>query len=534
MDTFALDNFSAEEQQTFLESFQSYLRYDAYRDFVVNLDKVYNMIGFTQKANAKRLLLKYLKPNTDYTVSSGASSTGTGRNREIIMMTPAAFRYFSMVASTSKSRDICKYYLKLEAMAFKRVDHALQQLNGDVTNASAKIAELERQLNSMKHRTTNYASGSTVYIARETPTLFKVGSSEDMTSRAKKYYTSNQALVVYTRRCKDCRCIERVIHSKFAKYAYDNRVDLFNVPFEQLRQGVEEVIEFIEGELSPEYTLRVHNEVPQLEETTAQTVDEEKDTDTSAAVQTTTSPRGLPVICGETFDRFLEQCFDFVEGGVVSCVELSARYRLWGRCTSHYKDALAKHMMERGYDPVHSNRVNSLAYVGLQSKPLPPFTVNSDSADMARFICDCCVPHVTIGVSLKQLRETYIKWKQASDAEYQLTSADSKNLSMYCNTEFVTAVVYENKKMQYGFYGVCLKSRANPSGPSTHGNNKVVQQLHPDTGDVIREYDSITAAAKAVGCSIAGISLSIKRQTAIMGHRFRKVAATAPQQPVVA
>lgn len=553
MDNFALDNFSAEEQQTFLESFQSYLRYDADRDFVVDFDKVYSVVGFGQKCHAKRLLVKYLKLNTDYTVSSGASPTGTGRNREIIMLTPAAFRYFSMVASTSKSRDICKYYLKLEAMAFKRVDHALQQLNSDVANASAKIAELERQINNRKRRTMNYSTGSTIYIVRETPTLFKVGSSDDMTSRAKKYYThSNQSIIVYTRRCHDGRFVERAIHKRFSKHRYEDMEDWFVVAFDTLRKGVEEVIKCLEGDLSSEYTLHeslqtaeievgvAPNETNQTNDVMANTEDADATPEDATEGDAVVPPNAdaetaqKDLIDDATFNRFLEECYDIVEGDSVKWVEMSARYRLWARCTKKYRDAIAKHMMDRGYRQTRTSEdrelVKEIAYAGLRLKQLPPFTAIPESTGTERFMSDRCIRTVTGGTPMKHLREAYVEWKRAaSDAGYELTSDDSKELSMYCRKEFVQSVIYDGSKMAYGFYGVALKDRGDHASSSSRGRSTKVQQLHPDTLDIIREYDSLSDAAKAIGCSPSVMCMGIKHQKLINGCRFRK--AEAAQQP---
>ncbi len=551
MDTFALDNFSAEEQQTFLDSFQSYLRYDADRDFVVDLEKVYRIVGFAQKGHAKRLLVKYLKLNTDYTISPCAADTRGGHNREIIMLTPAAFRYFSMVASTSKSRDICKYYLKLEAMAFKKVDHALQQLNGDVANASAKIAELERQINNRKRRTMNYSSGSTIYIVRETPTLFKVGSSDDMTSRAKKYYThSNQSIIVYTRRCQDCRFVERAIHKRFSKNRYEDREDWFVVAFETLRKGVEEVIECLEGDLSPEYTLHESLQnaeavgVAEDDQAAADKKNDDPDADatpddeTEGDAEEEVPSTAKDLIDDATFDRFLEECYDVVEGHSVKWVEMSARYRLWARCTKKYRDAIAKHMMDRGYRQTRTSEdrelVKALAYVGLRPKPLLPFTASPESTSTERFMSECCIRTVTGGTPMKHLREAYVKWKRAASdaASYELTSDDSKELSLYCRKEFVQSVIYDGGKMAYGFYGVSLKDRADherTSSTSSRGRSTKVQQLHPDTQEIIREHDSLIDAAKAIGCSPSAMCMGIKHQKIINGFRFRK--AEAPQQP---
>ena len=50
------NNFSNYEQQLFLSSFYCYLKYDSKNDYVIDLDNVWQWLGFSSKFNAKRLL----------------------------------------------------------------------------------------------------------------------------------------------------------------------------------------------------------------------------------------------------------------------------------------------------------------------------------------------------------------------------------------------------------------------------------------------------------------------------------------------
>jgi hypothetical protein len=50
---------SGEEQQMFVTSFSLYLQCNPRRDFVVDLEDVYEWVGFTRKDNAKAAVLKH-------------------------------------------------------------------------------------------------------------------------------------------------------------------------------------------------------------------------------------------------------------------------------------------------------------------------------------------------------------------------------------------------------------------------------------------------------------------------------------------
>lgn len=52
--------FTNYEQQLFLSSFYCYLKYDKINDFIIDLDDVWNWLGFNKKCNAKVTLEKIL------------------------------------------------------------------------------------------------------------------------------------------------------------------------------------------------------------------------------------------------------------------------------------------------------------------------------------------------------------------------------------------------------------------------------------------------------------------------------------------
>jgi len=58
--------FNTEDQQLFVASFYSYLNFNSKTDFVINLDNVWNWLGFSQKTRAKELLEKYFVIDKDY------------------------------------------------------------------------------------------------------------------------------------------------------------------------------------------------------------------------------------------------------------------------------------------------------------------------------------------------------------------------------------------------------------------------------------------------------------------------------------
>ena len=85
--------FNNYEQQMFLASFYCYLNYDYKNDFVIDLDDVWQWLGFSQKYNSKYMLEKQFTINKDYKIltfapeGSGAKKeTRGGHNKEKIIL----------------------------------------------------------------------------------------------------------------------------------------------------------------------------------------------------------------------------------------------------------------------------------------------------------------------------------------------------------------------------------------------------------------------------------------------------------------
>jgi hypothetical protein len=91
------NNFNESHQQLFVASFYCYFNYDQKNDFVIDLDNIWKWLGFTNKANAKKLLEKNFTPEKDYKNLLDASikhpsNTHGGHNKETLMLTINTFK----------------------------------------------------------------------------------------------------------------------------------------------------------------------------------------------------------------------------------------------------------------------------------------------------------------------------------------------------------------------------------------------------------------------------------------------------------
>ncbi len=82
------DNFNTEEQQLFINQFKLYLEYENDdTKYIINLEDIYQWIGFKQKVHAKRLLNDKFKQNIDYFVFSRTGEKSNERPKDNIMIT---------------------------------------------------------------------------------------------------------------------------------------------------------------------------------------------------------------------------------------------------------------------------------------------------------------------------------------------------------------------------------------------------------------------------------------------------------------
>lgn len=131
--TRAKEIFSESQQQLFVSSFYCYLNYHQYTDYVVDLDTIWQWLGFSQKAMAKRSLEKHFMIEKDYKVSlcrttEQSADTRGGHNKETILLNIHTFKLFCLKAGTSRANEIHSYFVKLEEMLHEIIQERCEEL----------------------------------------------------------------------------------------------------------------------------------------------------------------------------------------------------------------------------------------------------------------------------------------------------------------------------------------------------------------------------------------------------------------------
>jgi len=164
-------NFNQDEQKLFITSFYCYLNYDKTKDFIIDFDNVWEWLGFTYKANAKRVLDKNFKNNIDYkllliNLDEQKKEGRGGHNKETIMLNIQTFKKLCLKAGTDKASEIHDYFIKLEEVIQETLVEQTQEFANEIKTLNTKMIQdkvLDRH-NLLYNKFGN--SGSLVYLVK--------------------------------------------------------------------------------------------------------------------------------------------------------------------------------------------------------------------------------------------------------------------------------------------------------------------------------------------------------------------------------
>lgn len=144
------ENFTETQQHLFISSFYCYLNYNQTTDFVIDLDNIWKWLGFHQKYEAKRCLIKNFIIEKDYKILSSQpaeqkNETRGGHNKQTILLNIRTFKLFCIKAGTEKANEIHEYFVKLEDLLHQIVQEECDELRLQLDN-HISTTQLEKEL----------------------------------------------------------------------------------------------------------------------------------------------------------------------------------------------------------------------------------------------------------------------------------------------------------------------------------------------------------------------------------------------------
>jgi hypothetical protein len=148
------EQFSEFEQQMFLASFYCYLNNHPTNDFVIDLDSVWQWMGFTSKFNAKRLLEKSFVFDKDYKNSllpeEKQKQGSGGHNVQKFFLNVKTFKSMCLKAGTKKADEIHEYFLKMEQIIQEVINEESSELKKQLTIKDEQLQTQTEQLQNVE------------------------------------------------------------------------------------------------------------------------------------------------------------------------------------------------------------------------------------------------------------------------------------------------------------------------------------------------------------------------------------------------
>jgi len=253
------EHFDDEEQRLYVSNLFLYLNYHPINDFVVNLENVWKFIGFSNKANAKRLLKQHFTENKDYKIvfirsDENPSNTNLGgRPQETIMMNINTFKKLCLKSNTDNADKIHDYYIKLEMVYNELMKEEIGQkqleiqkqkelLEKEKETADKLLEEKDRYIAQLKQQ----EAVSHLYIAHNPviKNLHKIGiftstKTNDVFVRQENHKSSNPHFeYLFTYETKNAKMIEDFV-KLLLKHFKVSKPEWFTISYERMKQVVD-------------------------------------------------------------------------------------------------------------------------------------------------------------------------------------------------------------------------------------------------------------------------------------------------------
>ena len=242
--------FNEEESRWYIANLYVYMNYHPTNDFPINLDTLVKLVGFAHKKNAKRTLENNFTKDEDYKIIKlpREQKQNAGRCEEEIMLNIDTFKNMCMLVKTEKSKEIRKYYIKLENIYNKIIKEEIESTKKLLEEQKEKIEMLE----SKPETEGFFRESGYIYIVKETSKLgrYKIGKSKNPIDRISGLnVSSSDSSLIIDRQFEtiDMDSAEKTIHLILKPYKIKKRTEWFFFKDEvELNNAINTIIKCLE------------------------------------------------------------------------------------------------------------------------------------------------------------------------------------------------------------------------------------------------------------------------------------------------
>jgi phage anti-repressor protein len=539
------ENFTNDQQQLFVASFYTYLNYNSKTDFVIDLDNVWKWLGFSRKDPAKRVIEKHFTVDIDYKIllHNLVEQVHGGHNKEQVLLNIETFKSLCMLAGTENSKEVRMYYLKLEELlqeTMKEESEALrlelERRNNEMQILETQNKEKEDMINLLTRKTNKFEPGESVYIFHSTiddVDVYKVGRTKNANSRDAIHKTASYKGILLQVKCVDSVLLERVVHFLLDKYRCANRREWFNCEYHMIKNAIEYGKMMLEGEIDFNNMCLMDNTREFINKIVVKNEDkdinEQKEQDDVLDIFTVLEYKPVDI---NKFNLFLNEMCDEDINSSVSYTMIKNQYKIWSKVASHsqlqelikYLKARYDTIMKR-HNPLVSTSTLTHHFSGLKIKDSlfefeKPYT---DNCIIERFLYERCQRAPGYRATMQECFADFEKWYNGLDEDESrcMQYVIKEKLKNYLDIKFIRLRKGDESNgvdnRLGGWLGFALKTNNIPEPIKNYKpkNAKKIVQKDVNTGEIIKQWNSVRDASDYIKKSTTTTSTLIRRHSQI-------------------
>jgi hypothetical protein len=520
-----------------------FLHYHPINDFIINLDNVWKFIGFSNKANAKRLLKHNFTEEKDYKITLirwDERKNEGGYNQETIMLNINTFKKLCLKANTENADKIHDYYIRLE-MIYNQLmkeefdeQKLLLETEKKNTQNQLQLLELENQekqdkINLLTRKTNKFELGESVYIFHSTIDnldLYKVGRTKNANSRDAIHKTASYKGILLQIKCVDCVLLERVVHFLLNKYRCANRREWFNCSYDIIKNSIDYAKLSLENDINFENQHLINDTTDFIDTIKHSTNLNENDVasptitnDIFTTIQFTSNDIN-------NLEKFLtDNCENEDSDTSISYITFKNQYKIWSKTAKHSQlkkliDYVKLHYttsMKRHNQLVSTSKLTQ-HFNGLKLKQsLFEFQKpQNENNVIENFLYEKCQRAPGYRITMQDFFLEFENWYSNP-----FTNVIKEKLKNYLDIQFIRLRTGDESNGKDGrlggWLGFSLKSNDQPE-PVKHykpKNAKQILQINSSTQETINTWSSVSEVSDYIKRSRSVTSSLIKRHEQI-------------------
>lgn len=448
------------------------------------------------------------------------------------MLNIDTFKNMCMLVKTEKSKQIRKYYVKLENIYNKIIKEEIESKQNELEGCQKQLEDTQQQLKKerthknqiLRRKYYDMKPGDVVYlykdntanvninidIDKQNKTLFKIGKSKNISEREKVYSNlSKNGSMVYVKRCLKCHLTESLIHHMFDKYRINSTQEWFDLPSEDLAiQLIDTIVYIIDSQIES-----IDAFIPNLYQlldinTNNNTENKTEVKNTQVKHETDELKKTLNPM---DFERFINECCEVGPDFKYPKSDIKQAHRVWGKSsTKNVIKALDNYLNNKFESGVIlKDDIKRNVYKGVKLKPLTYVPKNDIPLDYEEFIYKECQINWCHRISYADFFTYFIKWKQIKEPNYTLNCNYKKEIQTYLETVFAGGRVHLSEECKsthlFGVWGLGM-SFNNFGTKVPKRTCKKVCQYNANTNELINSWDSLSIASRELGIATSSLS----------------------------